>query len=229
MTATLFSEIESAPDDPVTDPPLFGTVETESDTATPRRTRQRQPRAKKIDPDTGEEIKATRAPRNAKLNDDLLESVVSAASDLSAIAPTVAGVLVARAEVTVDGLMALATGRKRTTAVLKKVASVSKISELLTTALLLGIAAAVDFGRIPADSPLLDRIGYTDLVRGEDGKLKKDDRGFVVKERMTLRDIYETMNPNAPAPSGPEMPQWSPTAPSTGSGPTRMPPGNWVP
>jgi len=226
MTAALFSEIEAAPDEP--EPPLFDVAETEPESTEPKRTRQRRPRQKKYD-DEGNEIKTTRAPRGAKLNDELLESVVSAASDLSAVAPTMAGVLVARAEVTVDGLMALATGRKRTTAVLKKVASVGKISELLTTALLLGVAAAVDFGRIPADSPILDRIGYTDLVRDENGKLKKDDRGFVVKERMTLRDIYTTMNPDAPVSTGPAMPEWSPMNPATGTRPMNVPPMNWVP
>lgn len=226
MTAALFSEIESAPDEP--DLPLFDVVETEPESTEPKRTRQRRPRQKKYDED-GNEIKATRAPRGAKLNDELLESVVSAASDLSAIAPTMAGVLVARAEVTVDGLVALAAGRKRTTAVLKKVASASKISELLTTALLLGLAAAIDFGRIPPESPILDRIGYTELIRDDAGKLKRDDKGLLVKDRKTLRDIYETMNPDAPVSTGPVMPEWSPMNPNTGTRPMNVPPMNWVP
>jgi hypothetical protein len=230
MTSTLIDEIANAPDEPVQDS-LFGDPIIED--GEPRLTKERKPRRRRqprLD-ENGEPIAPTpRAPRNAKLNEDLLEFTVSFASDISAVAPTAAGVLISRAEQTVDGLMALAAGKKRTTAVLRKVASVSKVTELLTTLMMVIVALAVDFGRIDSNSPILDNIGFTELVRDQSGKLSRDDRGMAVKDRKTIRDIYNTMHPDEPTEppdqSMPSMPAWSPT---TGSAKTNMPPMNWVP
>ena len=208
MTSSLIDDIAAAPDEP--EPDLLAGVEME---AAPVRTRQRgpgRPRKIRIDPETGEPIEPTpRQPRNAKLAEELLETTVSAASDISAVAPTVAGVLIARAETTVDGLVALASGHKRTTAVLRRVAKASKIAELLTTFMLIFVAAAVDFGRIPSDSPLLDNLGFTEIVKDNKGKPTKDDQGKFIKDRTTLRYIYDTMH------DGPQPVQDAPQYPNT--------------
>jgi hypothetical protein len=237
VTSALFSEIDSLPDAPEKTEDLFGTVSMDDADEPVRRTRRpRKPREKKYDAD-GNEIKATRVTSTARLNDDLLETTVSIASDISAFAPTVAGVLVARAEVTVDGLTALAKGKPRTTAALKKFASVGKIAGLLEVGLLLFVAAMADFGKIPASSPILDRVGYAEILRDEKGKARKDDHGMVLKQRTSIRDIRismgiddtdtastESMMPSWGAPSAPH--QTGP-GPDTGSGPIGMSPMNW--
>lgn len=233
MTASLFSEIDELPEAPEKPDSLFGDAVTEEET--PKRTRKpRTPRAKKYDED-GNEIKATRAPRNAQLSEDLLETTVSIAGDLAPFAPTVAGVLVARAEVLTDGLMALSKGHPRTTAALKKVASAGKMAGLIEFALLIAFAGAVDFGKIPASSPLLDRIGYSEIIRDEKGKAVKDEHGLIKKNRMTIRDIRRTMgvDDSAEQDTSLDMPEWNPhnsgPGPDTGTGPLTMPPMNWVP
>lgn len=235
MTSSLFSELDDLPEAPEKPESLFGDAVMD-DPEPPRRTRQpRKPREKKYDAD-GNEIKQTRAPRNAKLAEELLDTTVSIASDISAFAPTMAGVLIARAEAAVDGMTALAQGHPRTTAALKKFASVSKVAGLLEVALLLVVAGMADFGKIPASSPLLDRIGYAEIVRDEKGKPVKDDHGLIVKDRKTLRDIRKAMgveDDETDSPMG--MPEWNPngnyagTGPDTGTGPLTMPPMNWVP
>lgn len=221
-TSSLMDDIDSlpAPEPPEESP--FGTP-TLVDDDPPVRTRQRRPRQKRYDED-GNEIKATRAPRAGKLQEDLLESTVSLASDISAFAPTVAGVLISRAEVTVDGLMSLAAGHKRTTAALKKVASVSKVAGLLEVALLLIVAGAADFGRIPTDSPILDRVGYAEIIRDEKGKPKKDAQGLILKDRKTIRDIRLAMGiDDSVQPDVPPMPAWNAgVGPDTGSGPAHF-------
>lgn len=238
MTSSLFTELEDLPEAPPKPESLFGDPVIEEDTEVPRRTRRpRKPREKKYD-DDGNEIKQTRAPRNAKLSEDLLETTVSIAGDLAPFAPTMAGVLVARAEVLTDGLMALAQGHPRTTAALKKVASAGKMAGLIEFALLIAFAGAVDFGKIPASSPLLDRIGYSEIIRDQNGKAVKDDKGLIKKNRMTIRDIRRTMGIDdaveAEAMAG--MPEWNGgvphgfgTGPDTGTGPLTMAPMNWVP
>lgn len=230
MTSALIDEIQAAPDEPAPVDDLF----TDGALEAPRRTRPGRPRKPRIDPDTGEEIKTVRQPRmGVKMQEELLEGVVSVASDLSAIAPTVAGVLIARAESTVDGMMALAKGRPRTAAALRKVASVSKIAELLSIAGMLVFAAMVDFGRIPATHPLLDTIGYAEIVRDSNGKATKDDKGKIVKERTTLRDIRNAMvgeSEEVQATDGLSMPVWNPAdtvAPSTGTNKITIPPMNY--
>jgi hypothetical protein len=239
VTSALFSSIDELPDAPEKTEDLFGTVSMEDDEKPVRRTRApRKPREKKYDAD-GNEVKATRVTSTARLNEDLLETTVSIASDISAFAPTVAGVLVARAEVTVDGLTALAKGKPRTTAALKKVASVGKIAGLLEVGLLLFVAGMADFGKIPANSPILDRIGYAEIIRDEKGKALKDDHGMVAKQRTTIRDIRRSMgidDDNADDASL-SMPAWnlgavgnplnSGMGPDTHTGPIGMAPMNW--
>lgn len=225
MTTALYDEVANAPDP---EPTPEVTTEDSWETATvvaPQRTRQRQPRKRKVDPDTGEEITPTRVSRNSTLKEQLLEPYVSIASDLSTVAPTTAGVLIIRAEKTVDGLVDLASGHKRTMAALRKAAKGSKAVDVIETVLMIVIAAAVDFGRLPLESALLDTIGHVEIVRGPDGKFVKDQQGKMIKEKTTLRDIRNKMVPESEEtspPGPPPMPQWQGTS-ETGSGPLRPP------
>lgn len=227
MTASLVDELANVPE-PEPDPgDVWGAAVFEED-ETPqekpkRRYRRRQP---KVDED-GNEIKTpvTRVPRAAKLKEELLEPLVSLATDLATVAPTVSGVLIVRAERTVDGMVDLASGHKRTMAALSKVAKFSKGADVLETVLLVLFAAAVDFGRIPVNSPLLDHLGHVEIARDAAGKAKRDpEDGKIIKEKITLREIYDKMHPELPE-SGqdgpPPMPSWD--TPSTMAAPLRPP------
>lgn len=257
MTSALFDDIANAPVDdkpPASD--LFATAEFD-DAESPQRTSEGRGKGRgsrtrvrdcencgteftggtRLCPDCREskpKAERTTATRSTqKLSEDLVEALVSRASDIAIVLPTVAGVLIARAEATVDGALALAKGHKRTMAALQKVASGNKAADLVTVAMLLAVAAMIDIGRISTDSPLLDKVGYSEVIRGADGKAEKDERGFILKDRKTLRDIHDAMTgteTTSDITAG--MPQWQPgyptVAPDTGSGPTRMPPANWA-
>lgn len=229
MTTALLEDIANAPEPPAPEP-----VDDSWDAATviqpsPQRTKQRRTRKPRIDPDTGEEITATRVSRNSTLKEQLLEPYVSIASDLSTVAPTVAGVLIIRAEKTVDGMVDLATGHKRTMAALRKVAKGGKAIDLVETLLMIVVAAAVDIGRLPVESPLLDTIGHVEIVRDANGKFAKDSQGKMIKEKTTLREIRNKMVPEGEETQSsgpPPMPHWSGPAEgefATGTGPLRSP------
>lgn len=253
MSTSLLEDIAAAPDIPEAD--LFASPVLEDDDDAPQRTRE--PKAKGRGSRTRErecekcgntyvgghklcnDCKGTAPSRStttnprgsAKLEEDLLETTVSIASDIAAVAPTVAGVLVARAETTVSGLMALAKGRPRVTKALQKVASVSQVAELMSVVLMLVVAAMVDLGNLGEDSPLLDAIGFAEIQRDANGKSKRDDNGLLVKNRMTIRDIHEEMTGGRKDPPADEngMPEWTPNnGVNHGAGYT-MPPMNWVP
>lgn len=259
MTATLFEDIANAPVDDTPEADIFagGSIE---DGESPQRTREptpgkRGPRVRERECEScgntfvggrkicsdckGTTPRATTAasgPRgSAKLEADLLESTVSLASDISAVAPTVAGVLIARAEVAVEGMMSLAKGRPRVQKILARTASASKVADLMSTIAMVVIAAMVDFGRIPLDSPVLDRLGYADIVRDEKGKAQRNPNdGTIVKERRTLREIHDMMTgTDSTQPAEPYTQGWDPLAPpvvpGTGTGPYTMPPMNWTP
>lgn len=236
MTNALFEQIADSPDEPVATnvSDLFSASSVvEEVPEPPKRTRRGPGRPRKepqYDPETGEEIKPERkqyTPRNAKLQEELLEGYVAVASEVAIVAPTLAGVLIARAEVTVDGLVKLASGNKKLTALLKKSTSVSKYAEIGQTILLCVLAGAVDFGRIDPSSPILSNIGYAEIVRKEDGKPARDSRGLLQKEYKTLREIYDTMHKDQPAPEQEQpMPEWNGT--QVGNGIT-IPPMNWTP
>lgn len=232
MTHTLLEEAANAPEPPETpaDAPTDG--EWGDDVVSvvaPQRTRQRRPRKPRVDPDTGEPLPPVeRVSRNTTLKEQLLEPYVSLASDLATIAPTVAGVLIIRAEKSVDGMVDLASGHKRTMLVLKKVAKGGKAIDLLETLLLIIVAAAVDVGRLPLDSPLLDHLGHVEIARDSRGKFAKDEHGKMIKEKTTLREIRNKMVPaeDETLPSGPPpMPEWNvtPGPGPEGTGPLRSP------
>lgn len=200
---------------------LSGATLEDDDDAAPKRTRRpRKPR----DPDAPP---VTRQPRNGKLADELLEGYVSLATDLSAVMPTVSGVLIHRAERSVDGIIGLAQGHPRVMKALRASAKVSKGADVVQTLFLVAVAAMIDMGRISIDHPILDSLGDVQIMRGPDGKPMRDAQGRVAKERTTLRDIHNAMTGGgAPEPAeAPFEPQWSPMPP----GPMTVPPMNWTP
>lgn len=215
MTATL-GEAEELPD-------YLSGASLEPDDDAPKRTRRR--RRTPSDDDTPR----TRAPRNSKLSEELLEGYVSLATDFAAVMPTVSGVLIHRAERTVDGIVSLAQGHPRVMKALRTSAKFSKGADVLQTVFLVLVAAAIDIGRIPVDHPILDTLGDVTVVKGPDGKAARDSAGRIMKERMTLRDIHDTMTGGSTQqPAEPDFavpPQWSPMTP----GPATMPPMNWTP
>lgn len=214
MTATL--------DDTETPDYLSGAVLEDDE---PKRTRRR----KTTSDDDG--TPRTRAPRNAKLSEELLEGYVSLATDFATVMPTVSGVLIHRAERTVDGIVALASGHPRVMKALRTSAKFSKGADVLQTVFLVLVAAAIDIGRIPVDHPILNTLGDVHIVKDKNGKPMRDASGRMVKERTSLRDIHDTMHGSdssgqAESPFADfAVPQW----PMTGTGPMTMPPMNWTP
>lgn len=258
MTATLFEDIANAPvSEPDADMFAGGSIEDEAPQRTSEgRTRGRGSRTRerecencgntfvgghKLCPDCkGTQPRATRtttaAPRGSvKLEEELLECLIEVASDISPVMPTVAGVLVARGEQATHGLVALAKGKPRTTAVLQKIAKGGQSAGLVSFAVMLGIAAMVDLGRIGTDSVILDNVGYAEILRDEKGKAKRDEKGLLVKERHTLREIHDMMTgEDSSAPQMPDVPMWNayggPTVqPDTGTGKATIPGMNWTP
>lgn len=235
MTTAFMEDVASAPDD------VFDGAEFEENK--PRtRTRERQCEkcetvftgGTKLCPDCrGTKPKTPRGNSSAKLQEELLESYVSLATEVAIAAPTVSGVLIARAESTIDGMMSLANGHPKVMAALRKTAKVSKLVDVLQTIVLIVVAAAVDFGRIPADSYLLDTLATVEIKR-ENGKPVKDEQGKYVKNRTTLRDIYDAMHPSQDDSGGTPFANMG-MAPNgfmphdTGTGPTTTPPMNWIP
>lgn len=226
MTSSLLDEVAAAPEPEVDPADEWGQVilDKPEDEKPKRRGRPRKPRP--IDPETGQEVeppKRTYQPRANKLKEELLEPFVEFASDISFVAPTAAGVLIVRAEKTVDGIVDLAQGHPRVLNALKRTTQAGKGVEVITTILLLIVAAAVDLGRIPAASPILDHLGHSEIVRDDNGRAKKDTTGRLQKERTSLRDIYNKMHPDAgmDIPGPPPMPESF--SPETGMQPLRMP------
>lgn len=205
-------------------PDYLASATLEDDDA-PKRTRRR--RRSTSDDDTPR----TRAPRNSKLTEELLEGYVSLATDVATVMPTVSGVLIHRAERTVDGIVSLAQGHPRVMKALRTGAKFTKGADVLQTVLLVVVAAMVDMGRIPLDHMILDTLGDVSIVKGPDGKPVRDAAGRIAKERMTLRDIHNAMTG---AQEDTEVTPdfnfganvaWSPMPP----GPMTVPPMNWTP
>ncbi len=216
MTATMDADVSEVPD--------YLSGATLEDDEQPKRTRRR--RAPSVDEDGNPR---TRAPRNAKLQEELLEGYVSLATDLATVMPTVSGVLIHRAERSVDGIVKLAQGHPRVMKALKTSAKFSHAADVLQTLFLVAVAAMIDMGRISVEHPILDTLGDVSIARGPDGKALRDSSGRIAKERVTLREIYETMHgTDSTAPSGPD-PFAMPDMPSPFGAPTTMPPMNWTP
>ncbi len=194
----------------------------------PRRTRR--PRST-VDEDGNPR---TRQPRNAKLQEELLEGYVSLATDLATVMPTVSGVLIHRAERSVDGIVKLAQGHPRVMKALRTSAKFSHAADLLQTGFLVIVAAMIDMGRIPVEHSILDTLGDVSIARGPDGKALRDSAGRVAKERVTLREIYDAMHgtdsvAQASDQFRPPDPFQPPDYASPYGAPTTMPPMNWTP
>lgn len=231
------TEIADSPDEPTSSASsedmasVFTDVVTDADEPRQKTRRRGRPRKPRINPETGEELpprpRTPRGPSAKKLEDDLHEGAVKLGTELAPFAPTAAGVWIARAESTAAGLVAVSEGHPRTRALLAKTASATKIAELFTTGLMMFVAFMIDFGKISPDSPLLDNLGYTDLVRDEHGKVQRDENGFAVRTSQTLRDIYDKMHRHATKISD-DMPKWDGMSPRTPTGPLHsVPPMNW--
>lgn len=172
----------------------------------------------------------TRAPRNAKLQEELLEGYVALATDLATVMPTVSGVLIHRAERSVDGIVKLAQGHPRVMKALRTSAKFTHAADVLQTLFLVLVAAMIDMGRISVEHPILDTLGDVTIAKDSNGKVQRDMSGRIVKERVSLRDIYDTMHgTDSTASPMQESPFAPPNLDSPFSGPTTMPPMNWTP
>lgn len=236
MTSFL-DEVKAAPDPA---PPLeLDWGQEILDSPEPEKPKRRRGRPRKnplpdddsSDKSTEDKPKRVYTPRAGKLKEDLLEPYVELAADIAIVAPTVSGVLIVRAEKTVDGLVDLAAGHPRVLNALKKASNVGKGAALIETLLLVLVAAAVDLGRLDPRSPLLDRFGHSEVVKDEKGQPVKEGQR-ILKSRTTLREIYnathseeeqvDSFGPPPPPDMGVDRP-WDVT---TGTAPTRSVPMN---
>lgn len=125
-------------------------------------TRTRKPRSDKGKPrSTGG--RPSRASSLKKLADDLLEPWAMLAAGASMTMPTLAGVMISRGERTADAIVKIAEKHPRMLKALQKGAEMSAFSELAQTGLQMVIAAGMDFGRIPPDSPMGMMTGVSDI------------------------------------------------------------------
>ena len=129
-------------------------------------TRTRKPRSDKGKPRGPRGSGGSRGPRagtQKKIVDDLLVPYATLSAGLALTAPTAAGVLMARGEKTVEAVVSLAAGNPRMLAALQKAAKVGPATEILQTLLMVGVAGAMDFGRIPPDNPLAAVMGISEI------------------------------------------------------------------
>jgi hypothetical protein len=105
----------------------------------------------------------SRASTSKRLADDLLQPWAVIAAGCSMTAPTVAGVMIERGEKTVDSIVKIAEKHPRMMKALQKASEVGAFAELFQTGLQMVIAAGMDFGRIPADSPIGALTGVADI------------------------------------------------------------------
>ena len=250
MTSSLIDDIASAPEDPGADA-LFAEPELED---APQRTKEPEPGkrgprkrerqctecgktfvgGRRVCPDCkGTPVTTTRTqPRgSARLEEELLESLIEVASDIAPVMPTVAGVLVARGEQATHGLVTLAKGKPRTTAILEKIAKGGQSAGLVSFGVMLVIAAMVDLGKISPDSMILDSVGYAEILRDEKGKAQRNERGLLVKERHTLREIREMMTGEDTSRQTPAFHEstWDPVSGVAPGSPNTFPAMNWTP
>lgn len=128
----------------------------------PKRTRK--PRSDKGQPrGTRAGGRPTRASTSKRIADDLLQPWAVIAAGCSMTAPTVAGVMIERGEKTVDSIVKIAEKHPRMMKALQKASEVGAFAELFQTGLQMVIAAGMDFGRIPADSPIGVLTGVSDI------------------------------------------------------------------
>lgn len=127
-------------------------------------TRTRKQRSDKGKP-RGTGGRRTSASVHKQIADDLLVPYATFAAGFSMMAPTMAGVMMTRGEKTVDAVVKLAAKNPRMLAALKKASVVGPAFEIAETVLMMAVAGAMDFGRIPADHPLGMMTGVTNVYR----------------------------------------------------------------
>jgi hypothetical protein len=138
-------------------------AEIPDDDAAPKRTRK--PRSDKGQPrgTRGTGGRPSRASASKKLADELLQPWAVIAAGCSMTAPTVAGVMMERGEKTVDSIVKIAEKHPRMMKALQKASEVGAFAELFQTGFQMAIAAGMDFGRIPTDSPLGMLSGVSEI------------------------------------------------------------------
>lgn len=129
-------------------------------------TRTRKPRSDKGKPRGPRSTGGTSGRRSKsaivnQITDDLLVPYAGLAASLALVAPTVSGVLLARGEKTVGAVVNIASKNPRMLAALQKASQVGPAVEIAETLLMVGIAGAMDFGRMPPEHPLGMALGVS--------------------------------------------------------------------
>jgi hypothetical protein len=139
-------------------------IEDASDEDVPTRTRK--PRSDKGKPRgarTGATGRRSKSATLTQLTDDLLVPYASLAMAFGMAAPTVSGVLMARGEKTVGAIVGIAAKNPRMLAALQKASVAGPAFEIAETLLMVGVAGAMDFGRIPPEHPMAQMLGISDI------------------------------------------------------------------
>jgi len=113
------------------------------------------------------------------LAEDLLVPYAMLASGLSFGAPTVAAVMMQRGEKTVDAFLAIAKEHPKMLTALKKASKMGPATELATTVVQIGIAAALDFGKLPPEHPMAVTMGITELYAMVHPPVDVETNGYV--------------------------------------------------
>lgn len=126
----------------------------EEATETPKRTRK--PRS-----DAGQP--RTRTPKISLLVEKLLIPWMTVSTITSGVLPLTGALLVDRAEPSCKAIVQLCQGNPKALAVLDKIGQFGPASELVQTGIFVLIAVAIETGRLPADFPIAQHTGITDL------------------------------------------------------------------
>lgn len=145
-------------------PDLDGAALSDADDEPPTRTRK--PRSDKGKPRGPRGSGSTSGRRSksaivSQITDDLLVPYAGLAASLALVAPTVSGVLLSRGEKTVGAVVNIASKNPKMLAALQKASQVGPAVEIAETLLMVGIAGAMDFGRMPPEHPLGMALGVS--------------------------------------------------------------------
>lgn len=128
-------------------------------------TRTRKPRSDKGKPrgprSTGTSGRRSKSAIVNQITEDLMVPYAGLAASLAFTAPTVSGVLLTRGEETVGAVVQLAAKNPKMLAALQKASQVTPVVKLIETMLMVGVAGAMDFGRIPPENPLGMALGVS--------------------------------------------------------------------
>lgn len=129
-------------------------------------TRTRKPRSDKGKPRGPRGTGSTSGRRSksaivSQITEDLLVPYAGLAASLALVAPTMSGVLLSRGEETVGAVVSLAAKNPKMLAALQKASQVGPAVKIAETLLMVGIAGAMDFGRMPPEHPLGMALGVS--------------------------------------------------------------------